>query len=299
MQIYKDGMMNRIGWFLYLRTVFEDSTPASSHKGEVLKCDFIKKLSAIQRVNSSVNQNLPLKPVDEYNKTTGEIGFTLTAVYEMITNDNIERLSRLTSVADHRFKVILIGEKGTGKTTLLNRIAYNKFTENYESTVVFNYIKLFYKVTLNDSVAFVQIMLWDTSGEERYHAVTKMYFKDSHAALLLYDTTKKETLDKADFWVDVVKQETNPCASIYLIGSKVDKVEGKLVEDDDVDSLQKSNEQVIKAKTLISSKTGHGVEDLFKSLIRIMLETPKDTAEQRKTLRLSAKEVTSKDDCKC
>ena len=211
----------------------------------------------------------------------------------------IEHLPRLTSPTDYSFKVILTGEKGSGKTSLLNRIVNNKYTEDYSPTLISNYMKVYYRVTTKKEVKLVTLFVWDTNGEEKYRSVTKTYFKNTNATLLLYDTTKKESFERTEFWLDLVKEELGSCAFVYLVGSKVDLTGERIVNEDEIDDLVKRNKESIKGSALVSAKSGVGVEKLFEDLVRFLLQIADEPKMPRKTVILSSAATIRHDSCKC
>ena len=107
---------------------------------------------------------------------------------------------------DLSFKLIVIGDSGVGKTCIIRRFVSNEFSDETLSTDGVNYSKK--EISFEDKT--VQLDLWDTAGQEQYRSLTKIFYKDAAAAILVYDITRKDSfLELKNYWYDQVK-ETAP-----------------------------------------------------------------------------------------
>ena len=98
-------------------------------------------------------------------------------------------------------KIVLTGSCGTGKTSIITKLIYNTFDSNYESTEggACGKYKFVYE-ELNGHVLTMDI--WDTAGQEKYKSLTKIFYKDSEIAILVYDITVKESFNELkSYWV--------------------------------------------------------------------------------------------------
>ena len=86
-------------------------------------------------------------------------------------------------------KVVIIGDTGVGKTSILFRYVLNKFDENLGSTFGAGFKTK--EVPYNDEGDKIKLNLWDTAGQDRFESVTKLYFRDAEAAIVVYDITDK------------------------------------------------------------------------------------------------------------
>lgn len=101
-------------------------------------------------------------------------------------------------------KVIIIGESNVGKSCLINRFVNNKFKE-LEPTIGLSYSnKQVHVSKLNKSINFD---IWDTSGQEKYRSLNKIFYKDARVALLVYDITSKKSFEELrKFWLNELVQ---------------------------------------------------------------------------------------------
>lgn len=120
---------------------------------------------------------------------------------------------------DYLFKIVLLGDSSVGKSAIITRYFKNEFFINSKSTVG---VELHSKnIVYKDKKIKAQI--WDTSGQERYKAITSSYFKGAKGAIIVYDITKRETLKNAEEWHHLLKQSNSETMIVMLVGNKEDK----------------------------------------------------------------------------
>ena len=131
-------------------------------------------------------------------------------------------------------KIILLGETGTGKTSLINNYFGKKFSENEESTLSSEVSTRLLEI---DQVKY-SINLWDTCGQEKYHSVTKLFIKESKIVILVYNITKIKTFELLDYWVKTTEEILNKTTEVIygVVGNKAD-----LYEDQEVEKSQGEN----------------------------------------------------------
>ena len=175
----------------------------------------------------------------------------------------IEEVESSEVKEDYKFKVVVIGDSGVGKTNLIKRFITNTFSDNSKATVGVEFITKSYKI--NNQI--FKIELWDTAGQERYKSITAVYYKGAKGALVVYDTTSKMSFNNIDKWLAEIKDKTSNDLKLMIIGNKIDLKEFREV----------SNEQATeKAKTLgipimeTSALDATNVKEAFNDLIREM-----------------------------
>ena len=120
-------------------------------------------------------------------------------------------------------KVVIIGDTGVGKTALMNRFLFDKFDPESMPTLGAQSKPRIIEVPGEGQI---KLTLWDTAGQEKFKSLTRMYFQDAEAALIVYDTTFQESFESAAKWVEDLKANANvPDILIALVGNKSDMAE--------------------------------------------------------------------------
>ena len=103
-------------------------------------------------------------------------------------------------------KVVLLGESGVGKTCIIARFINNTFEDNIMSTTGASYAG---KTKTFDEFngKSIKFEIWDTAGQEKYRALTKIFYKDAGVAILVYDITRKESFEEIqNYWHNQIKE---------------------------------------------------------------------------------------------
>lgn len=158
-------------------------------------------------------------------------------------------------------KVVLLGKEYGGKTSLVERYVYQRFSgcSIYQNTIGAAYVAK--PVEINNQQIILGI--WDTAGSERYEAMSKMYYRDAKAAIICYDLTDGSSFDRAKFWVNELKKHEESC-KIYLCGTKKDLIrENRNARSVDYHTTTDYADEINSKLFETSSKTGEGVQELF------------------------------------
>ncbi|MQM10944.1 hypothetical protein Taro_043842, partial [Colocasia esculenta] len=115
-------------------------------------------------------------------------------------------------------KLVLLGDMGAGKSSLVLRFVKGQFLEFQESTIG----AAFFSQTLAVSDATVKFEIWDTAGQERYHSLAPMYYRGAAAAIIVFDITSLESFSRAKKWVEELQKQGNPNMVTALAGNKAD-----------------------------------------------------------------------------
>jgi small GTP-binding protein len=108
-------------------------------------------------------------------------------------------------------KVVLIGEAGVGKTSIIMRYITNIFNPRQLATQGASYVSKIVEINKNQKVKFE---LWDTAGEEKYRAIARVFYQNASVCILVYDITRKSSFDEIkNFWVNEIKQNIQDDAS--------------------------------------------------------------------------------------
>ena len=115
-------------------------------------------------------------------------------------------------------KVVLIGESGVGKTSIIARYTQNSFKSQQLPTTCVNFVSKI--IILEDENKSLKFELWDTAGQERYRSLAKVFYKNADVCVLVYDITRKSSFDELkNFWINEIKENTpsDTSKNIYII----------------------------------------------------------------------------------
>jgi len=121
---------------------------------------------------------------------------------------------------DHLFKLVLIGDSGAGKSSLLLRFADDTFTDSYITTIGVD----FRFKTISTDKKTVKLQIWDTAGQERFRTITSAYYRGADAIVLVYDVGDRESFNHIDEWLTDINRYVNQSTVKVLIGNKCDLV---------------------------------------------------------------------------
>ena len=156
------------------------------------------------------------------------------------------------------FKILITGDGGSGKTSLLRRYVEGKFDE---STILTVGVDFYIKELDFDSETDCTLQLWDFSGQVRFRHLLGNYIMGARAALLLIDLTKMPLMEDIVEWVNMVRAH-DMVLPILLIGTKYDLKEYRAVDDKYMLDIMSTFNMVGYIKT--SAKIGRNIDKVFK-----------------------------------
>ena len=194
-----------------------------------------------------------------------------------MSNDdiNVELIkdAKLLSQSDLiNFKIIIIGDSGVGKSSILKRAVQDKFEGSYQATIGFEFLLLHYKV---NELKF-KLQIWDTCGEEMYRSLVQGFYRNTSLALVVYDVHDKKTYDSLDIWIRDIRKNTEQDLPIFVAGNKTDLEREVPSEEARVFTL--SNRVIY--FTECSAKTGKNVNEIFVEAAKHLYKTYKEYKTQ-------------------
>ena len=149
----------------------------------------------------------------------------------------------------NEIKVILVGEPGTGKTSLINVSTGGKFSENMDSTVESTFVT---KKIVKDNIEY-SLNLWDTAGQEKYHSVTKLFLKNSEIVIFVYAINEKHTFEgMKSYWVTTIKESIGNDPILGIVGNKNDLFIQEEIKEEEANDFANTIDAKFK---LVSAKT--------------------------------------------
>ena len=172
----------------------------------------------------------------------------------------------------HLIKILLVGDSGVGKTSVLSRfIDPEADLENVSTTIGVDF-KLKY-VTSKRTNETVKLTVWDTAGQERFRTLTSSYYRGAQGVVFVYDICSRESFDSIEnVWQkEVDMYSTIPDAIKIVVGNKIDKEEERKVKKEDAIAFAKRNGCLFLE---CSAKTKVSVKEIFDELLQAIMETP-------------------------
>ena len=141
------------------------------------------------------------------------------------------------SVVYNSYKVLLLGNSYVGKTCILLRFSEDIFKENYDVTIGLNYrIK---SMTVENNP--IKMQIWDTSGEEKFKAIAKNFYRGAHGVLLVYDICQKNSFLDVKSWIEqIIENADNDDIVMILCGNKCDNEKERKISKEEGENLAKN-----------------------------------------------------------
>ena len=138
------------------------------------------------------------------------------------------------------YKIVLIGQCNSGKTSIVNRYIYNTFDHSSPTTIGASY----YSKTLNLNSSPIRINIWDTAGgQSRYDTLLPMYFKSTHVILIVYDITSRQSYFQVSQYLNKIHMHlTTENPKIILVGNKSDLTAQREVDYQEAEMYAKQND---------------------------------------------------------
>ncbi|KXZ52218.1 Rab23 [Gonium pectorale] len=135
---------------------------------------------------------------------------------------------------DREIKVVVLGNGGVGKTSMIRRFCKGVFTDEYKKTIGVDFLeKAQFVDALQEEVRF---MLWDTAGQEEFDAITRTYYRGAGAAVIAFSTTDLDSFKAVSGWKDKIIAECGDIA-MCLVQNKVDLIDRAVVSPEDVEAM--------------------------------------------------------------
>ncbi|EGR32688.1 ras oncogene family protein, putative [Ichthyophthirius multifiliis] len=158
-------------------------------------------------------------------------------------------------------KVVVLGDSGVGKTSIVNRFVLDKFEQRQQITQGASFVQKDFK----KGNKIFKLQIWDTAGQEKYRTLGPLYYRDSEAAIVVYDITNKNSFQTLQQWIKDLKDYASENINIVLVGNKTDLIEQEQVSFDNAKLYAKN----ISAKfQYVSAKENKNIQCIFEDIIK-------------------------------
>ena len=159
---------------------------------------------------------------------------------------------------EYIFKIILIGNSGVGKSSILQRYIQKVFQESFASTIGVD----FFMKSINIGDKSIKLQLWDTAGTEKFRSITTGYYRGADAAFVVFDLSSKSSFKNLNEWIESYYKYSNPDVekNVILIGNKSDLIDKREVSKEEIEKFIKDN-NINYFET--SAKDGKNIDECF------------------------------------
>ncbi|CAI2343470.1 unnamed protein product [Caenorhabditis sp. 36 PRJEB53466] len=140
-----------------------------------------------------------------------------------------EQTIATSTAPKHKAKVVVLGDSGVGKTSIIYRHRYGAHYRPVNATIGASFVSFDLGADRDD---IVRLQVWDTAGQERFRCMVPMYMRNADAALVVYDVTNRDSFEDIERWIkDLDRSSGTEEAKIFLIGNKTDLVDKREVSE--------------------------------------------------------------------
>jgi len=165
------------------------------------------------------------------------------------------------------FKILFLGGIGVGKTCIINRYVKNNFINDQTPTIGIDYKS---KIVIYNSKK-IKLKIFDTSGQERFHTLTKNYYRGADGIIMVFDLKRSETFDELTYWMEEINKNCDKNKiGLILVGNK---------NDGNLDERKISREQGNKIAELYnfiyietSAVTNDNIKECFDLMVKTLFE---------------------------
>eukprot|EP00924_Labyrinthula_sp_SR-Ha-C_P016662 snap_masked-scaffold_6-processed-gene-11.34-mRNA-1 protein AED:0.04 eAED:0.04 QI:0/-1/0/1/-1/1/1/0/247 len=195
-------------------------------------------------------------------------------------------------IKERRFKLVVLGTTGVGKSCLALRFVKGMFDEEQLPTIGAAYMTKtkILDVTIKkgedevDETVTTKFTyeIWDTAGQERYEAITPLYYRSAEAAIVAFDLSTSPSFEKAKMWLDrLQKERPDSKMPIAIVGNKADLPKHDVLEHDIEAFVQEKSADAKLKYFKTSAKTGENIEEVFSWLAKNLApEVPRKVRKQ-------------------
>ena len=191
----------------------------------------------------------------------------------------------------HICKVVLLGESGVGKTSIISQFIEHEFYEFLTSTTGAQFSTK--TVTFDKYNKSIDFEIWDTAGQERFRAMSRIFYKDAAIAILVYDITREDSFNELkDYWVNELKENASKDIIIGFAANKSDLFEKEKVNENEARAFAESLGAVYEPT---SAKNRNGIDELFMEVGERYLKTTGLDQDKKKTRKKIGKDNKEED----
>ena len=161
------------------------------------------------------------------------------------------------------FKVVILGDSGVGKTSLVKYEIQNSFiNNNNDSTIIFEHSFKNYSIMGKN----VRLQIWDTCGKEMYRSSVQNFYRSALCIFVVFSLDSLDSFNRVNQWIDEIKENNSEEYILVLVGNKSDLTRPRKIEKEIIENYCKRNE--IENYFEASAKSGENVHEIFKNVVK-------------------------------
>jgi len=159
-------------------------------------------------------------------------------------------------------KVVLLGESGVGKTSIINQFTTGTFDPEVVTSISAQYVSK--TVEYENFQKAIKFDIWDTAGQEKYRALAKIFYKEAKIVLLVYDISDRKSFDELkEYWYHAIKENVDTDVIIAIVANKSDLYNSSQVSEEEAREFAKSIDALFQST---SAKSSEGINVLFDNI---------------------------------
>ena len=188
-------------------------------------------------------------------------------------------------------KIVLLGDSGVGKTSIINHFMTGKTSESLKPTVGAAFVT---KNVVVDTHS-LELRIWDTAGQEVYRGLAPMYYRSAQIAIIVFDVTNNPSYESVDYWVQELKKNLKGSPVIMICGNKCDLYEDRVIHDTTAKEYTAQNSALY---CECSAMNGTGINQLFEAALSKMIKENHEPQGAPNTINIDKSEKKG-EGCSC
>ena len=159
-------------------------------------------------------------------------------------------------------KVVLVGESGVGKTSIIAQFTTGQFDPDCVTSLSAQFVSK--TVEYNNIQKAIKFDIWDTAGQEKYRSIAKIFYKDAKIVCLVYDITDRHSFQQIkEYWSNQIKNNADSDTIIAVVANKSDLYDNAQVKNEEGEEYARSINAIFQST---SAKSDSGITNLFDNL---------------------------------
>ncbi len=168
-------------------------------------------------------------------------------------------------------KLVVVGDSGVGKSSMMIRFTDDTFSDSFIGTIGVD----FRTTNMHLRTKFAKVQIWDTAGQERFRTITASYYRGSHGAIIVYDITDRASFLHVQHWLDEIQRHGSDNMIVLVVGNKSDRGDAREVSFEEAAEFTTSRGvRLVETSAKTSDNIDLAFETLCQDVVDAMPELP-------------------------